>query len=287
MKRVSVRLSVGSGLRKGPSAAASTPNPDRKCSRFRWKRTWTFRRAEKAIPGRGINRRMMTGPGRYRVTKANWCRMDEKMVYKRATIDHCAYTAAAAVGKSIVTKLNSKNFRHRFAAAKPVDSTKLIKKEVSLGICRAAFLNLCLAKNFYFFFKRNAAGTGVIHQAKSDTIKVITSPEFMSTYEWNRFEENSRARAPEGHIIKLDFRDYFEIEQSNNCEHDFLEVRNGQHGYNDRIERKFCGNEFPPMIQSSDRYLWIHFKSDENIEYRGFRAVFEFVPRPSGCKYQG
>jgi hypothetical protein len=40
--------------------------------------------------------------GRYRVTKANWCRMDEKMVYKRATIDHCAYTAAAAVGKSIV-----------------------------------------------------------------------------------------------------------------------------------------------------------------------------------------
>ncbi|XP_068895386.1 uncharacterized protein [Tenebrio molitor] len=88
--------------------------------------------------------------------------------------------------------------------------------------------------------------------------------------------------APEGHIIKLDFRDYFEIEQSNNCEHDFLEVRNGQHGYNDRIERKFCGNDFPPMIQSSDRYLWIHFKSDENIEYRGFRAVFEFVPRPSG-----
>jgi hypothetical protein len=63
MKRVSVRLSVGSGPRKGPSAAASTPNPDRKCSRFRWKRTSTFRRAEKAIPGRGINRRMMTGPG--------------------------------------------------------------------------------------------------------------------------------------------------------------------------------------------------------------------------------
>ena len=92
--------------------------------------------------------------------------------------------------------------------------------------------------------------------------------------------------APANKIIRLDFRDYFEIEESSNCDNDFLEVRDGMHGYNTLLEKKFCGiNEFPPIIQSSDRYLWIHFKSDENIEYRGFRAVFEYVDRPPGCKY--
>ncbi|XP_063908039.1 bone morphogenetic protein 1 homolog [Zophobas morio] len=90
-------------------------------------------------------------------------------------------------------------------------------------------------------------------------------------------------QAPANKIIRLDFRDYFEIEESSNCDNDFLEVRDGMHGYNTLLEKKFCGiNEFPPIIQSSDRYLWIHFKSDENIEYRGFRAVFEYVDRPPG-----
>lgn len=72
----------------------------------------------------------------------------------------------------------------------------------------------------------------------------------------------------------------------NDCKNDFLEVRDGLYGYDKQIgNRAFCGFEFPPPMQSTDRYLWIHFKSDENIEYKGFKAVYEFVPRPTACKY--
>ncbi|XP_017773615.1 PREDICTED: neuropilin and tolloid-like protein 2 isoform X2 [Nicrophorus vespilloides] len=87
--------------------------------------------------------------------------------------------------------------------------------------------------------------------------------------------------APEGHLIKLDFRDWFELEPSQDCRNDYLEVRDGAHGYNNLMMQPFCGFDFPPMLTSSDRHLWIHFRSDENIEYRGFKAVYEFVPRPT------
>uniref|UniRef100_A0A6P7FS24 Neuropilin and tolloid-like protein 2 n=1 Tax=Diabrotica virgifera virgifera TaxID=50390 RepID=A0A6P7FS24_DIAVI len=89
---------------------------------------------------------------------------------------------------------------------------------------------------------------------------------------------------PPGHLVKLDFRDWFHLESSPNCKNDYLEVRDGAHGFSNQIHKPFCGKNFPPMITSSDRYLWIHFKSDENIEFQGFRAVFEFMERPAESK---
>lgn len=87
-------------------------------------------------------------------------------------------------------------------------------------------------------------------------------------------------QAPPGMLIKLDFRDYFEIERSDDCKHDYLEVRDGQHGYSNRLG-KFCGKKFPEEITSKTRYLWLSFVSDESIEYRGFRAIWTTVPRPT------
>ncbi|XP_051168618.1 uncharacterized protein LOC127286283 [Leptopilina boulardi] len=87
-------------------------------------------------------------------------------------------------------------------------------------------------------------------------------------------------QAPPGMLIKLDFRDYFEIERSDGCKHDYLEVRDGQHGYSNPLG-KFCGNKFPEEITSKTRYLWLSFVSDESIEYRGFRAIWTTVPRPT------
>ncbi|CAH1126632.1 unnamed protein product [Ceutorhynchus assimilis] len=85
--------------------------------------------------------------------------------------------------------------------------------------------------------------------------------------------------APRNHVIELDFRDEFEIEKSPDCKNDYLEVRDGQYGFN-HVLLHFCGiHEFPPNVRSSNRHLWVYFKSDENIEGRGFRAVFDFVPR--------
>lgn len=85
--------------------------------------------------------------------------------------------------------------------------------------------------------------------------------------------------APPGYLIRLDFRDYFEIENSPGCQHDFLEVRDGPYGYSDLLDTVCPYREFPQMLMSKDRHLWIHFKSDENIEYKGFKAVYEYVKR--------
>lgn len=59
-----------------------------------------------------------------------------------------------------------------------------------------------------------------------------------------------------------------------------LQIRDGKYGYSKELGR-FCGNEFPPIIYSSDRYLWLRFHSDENIEYSGFEAVFDYIQQPT------
>ncbi|KAG4067257.1 hypothetical protein HA402_000248 [Bradysia odoriphaga] len=91
--------------------------------------------------------------------------------------------------------------------------------------------------------------------------------------------------APPGYLIKLDFRNKFNIEPSNGCEYDFLEIRDGKHGYSKELG-KFCGTDFPPIIFSSQRYLWLHFHSDENIEYDGFQAVYEFMEQSTASYSQ-
>jgi len=64
--------------------------------------------------------------------------------------------------------------------------------------------------------------------------------------------------AEPGHLLRLDFRDDFYIEPSDDCRYDYLEVRDGAHGYSTLIGT-YCGNEFPPMLTSSDRYLCVKF----------------------------
>ncbi|XP_055323319.1 uncharacterized protein LOC129578577 [Sitodiplosis mosellana] len=83
-----------------------------------------------------------------------------------------------------------------------------------------------------------------------------------------------------GFVIKLDFRNRFYIEPSATCEYDYLEIRDGQYGFSN-LKGKYCGNKFPDEIFSSDRYLWLRFHSDDNIEYDGFEGVYEEMPRSS------
>ncbi|XP_043063391.1 neuropilin and tolloid-like protein 1 isoform X2 [Drosophila ficusphila] len=84
--------------------------------------------------------------------------------------------------------------------------------------------------------------------------------------------------APKGQIIRLDFRNSFNIEAKEDCKFDFLEIRDGQYGFSKELG-KYCGTDFPPELTSKERYLWLHFHSDETIEYTGFSAVYEFLDR--------
>lgn len=89
--------------------------------------------------------------------------------------------------------------------------------------------------------------------------------------------------ADKGMLLKLDFRDVFKIEDTRDCRFDFLEVRDGQHGYSTLLGN-YCGNNFPPELTSKTRHLWLRFHSDENIEYEGFKAVWSMIPRPTHRK---
>jgi len=85
-----------------------------------------------------------------------------------------------------------------------------------------------------------------------------------------------------GYFVRVDFRDYFNIEpptNEGNCDYDYLEIRDGDQGYSTLID-KYCGSDFPPMITSSGRSLWLRFVSDGTIEYSGFKAVYDFIPNP-------
>ena len=85
--------------------------------------------------------------------------------------------------------------------------------------------------------------------------------------------------AEPGFVIRVDFRDMFDIEPHDHCLYDFLEIRDGAHGYSTLVGR-YCGRTFPPVITSSERNLWLRFTTDDNIEYTGFRAVYQFLPDP-------
>nr|XP_012137346.1 PREDICTED: uncharacterized protein LOC100879659 [Megachile rotundata] len=105
------------------------------------------------------------------------------------------------------------------------------------------------------------------------------SPNYPDNYP-NLTECVKVLEADEGMQLKLDFRDEFKLEESTDCRYDFLEVRDGQHGFSNLLGN-FCGTNFPPEITSKTRYLWLRFKSDDSIEGKGFRAVWSMVPRPT------
>ncbi|KAJ8302675.1 hypothetical protein KUTeg_019071 [Tegillarca granosa] len=61
-----------------------------------------------------------------------------------------------------------------------------------------------------------------------------------------------------------------------------MEIRDGPFAYSPLIGR-FCGNEFPPYIKSTSRFLWIRFKSDKNVGKDGFAAVYSYVKKKGTC----
>ncbi|KAH8386628.1 hypothetical protein KR093_001605, partial [Drosophila rubida] len=105
----------------------------------------------------------------------------------------------------------------------------------------------------------------------------LYSPEYPNLYPKN-INCTRVITAPKGQIIRLDFRNSFNIEAKEECKFDFLEIRDGQYGFSTLIG-KYCGTDFPPEITSKERYLWLHFHSDDTIEYTGFSAVYEYLDR--------
>lgn len=86
-------------------------------------------------------------------------------------------------------------------------------------------------------------------------------------------------RAPENHTISLFFY-WFELEDSVQCQHDFLEVRNGSTSSSPLLN-KYCGKLLPSPIFSPSNELYLRFKTDVSVTFPGYDIIW--TSSPSGC----
>nr|XP_020016661.1 cubilin-like [Castor canadensis] len=85
--------------------------------------------------------------------------------------------------------------------------------------------------------------------------------------------------APPSHSISLFFHS-FALEDSSDCSHDFLEVRNGSDSSSPLLG-KYCGTLLPNPIFSQNNELHLQFKSNSAISNHGYEIVW--TSSPSGC----
>lgn len=75
--------------------------------------------------------------------------------------------------------------------------------------------------------------------------------------------------------IFTDCLDYISVRDGKSRTHFFLQIPGGQPTSKELI--RFCGSERPLGITSSSDALYVEFQTDETIEKRGFRLMFEEI----------
>ncbi|KAI4871253.1 hypothetical protein NFI96_019773 [Prochilodus magdalenae] len=84
---------------------------------------------------------------------------------------------------------------------------------------------------------------------------------------------------PEGYVVILNFLT-FDVEGGGGCYFDYVEVRDGATSSSPLIG-KYCGNQVPPMLQSTQKHMYIAFKTDASVSNHGFTAEYGSVME--GC----
>ncbi|XP_050797782.1 neuropilin and tolloid-like protein 1 isoform X6 [Gopherus flavomarginatus] len=107
---------------------------------------------------------------------------------------------------------------------------------------------------------------------------IFTSPNYPNKYPPDRECIYIIEAAPR-QCIELHFDEKYSVEPSWECKFDHIEVRDGPFGFSPIIGR-FCGQQNPPIIKSSGRFLWIKFFADGELESMGFSARYNFTPDP-------
>ena len=87
-----------------------------------------------------------------------------------------------------------------------------------------------------------------------------------------------RITAPSGSRLRLTFN-YFTLESGTCSTKDYLEVRDGSSSTSTR-KGTYCGS-YAPSMTSSGRYLWIRFRSDSSVSYKGFEARYTIILTPT------
>ncbi|XP_072129764.1 neuropilin and tolloid-like protein 1 isoform X4 [Mobula birostris] len=104
----------------------------------------------------------------------------------------------------------------------------------------------------------------------------FTSPNYPNKYPPDR-ECTYIIEAAPRQSIELYFDEKYSIEPSWECKFDHIEVRDGPFPFSTEIGR-YCGQNIPPFVTSSGRFLWIKFVADGELESIGFLARYNFIP---------
>ncbi|MCJ8728547.1 hypothetical protein PDJAM_G00005700 [Pangasius djambal] len=84
---------------------------------------------------------------------------------------------------------------------------------------------------------------------------------------------------PTGYVVTLNFLT-FDVEGSTSCSFDYVEVRDGATSSSPLIGR-YCGNQVPSMLQSTQKHMYIAFSTDASVSNHGFTA--EYASVMEGC----
>ena len=86
-----------------------------------------------------------------------------------------------------------------------------------------------------------------------------------------------RIDRPAGFIVQLTFHS-FNLQQSENCETDYVEIRQSKDNFKRwELIGRFCGSSLPPVIVSSQSYVIVKFVADMSKMYPGFHASYKVL----------
>ncbi|XP_074096633.1 protein tolkin-like [Cotesia typhae] len=102
----------------------------------------------------------------------------------------------------------------------------------------------------------------------------LESPNYPSLYEDNK-KCVWHLISPLNRKISIKFN-YFKLEESLNCENDFVEIKNGDNSNLSSVGT-YCGKNSPGEVISEGNKLIIKFVSDHEIQGNGFSAIITMV----------
>lgn len=82
---------------------------------------------------------------------------------------------------------------------------------------------------------------------------------------------------PVGYLVNLTFHS-FDLQQSQNCQTDYVLIKQGKYYHQLGEIGRFCGSSLPRVIQSNHTKLYVDFVVDSSGRYPGFHASYLAVP---------
>lgn len=176
-------------------------------------------------------------------------------------------------------RLSDNHLEYRRLSGNPKESfisaTRMYVRFVSDDTVHRKGFNLSFVAQSY-----DGGDESYLNATEDETIEFGTPKVGIEKYPYD-YEYQWFLIVPEGRQVQIDF-DIFELEQSENCKNDYLEIRQADPKTMEGVRGpiltgRLCGSTMPSTIQSAGNVVWVQFVSDNNATtvYKGFRASFK------------